>query len=273
MAKSVCPPFWLEAPQILLEQAVEFFPFTETDRRCTAAALNSFTRFGVYAGLVLALVRLDVRWLLVGVVFAAFAAAAWLWMGQHGTTREGFNGIKPDSQSYQTAKGFGVTNAKSTAIEPFDGGYEERIIQSPTRMDIVSNAQLDTAYIPDVIGADGGLRTEPTAANPYMNLLVSEYSMNPTRPPAASIQSIAARSEIDQFFDTMFADDPGDVFRKTQSQRMWVTQPVTTVPNDQDSYQNWLYRVPGRTCKEGNGVVCNFVTDNKIPWREIGPST
>ena len=137
----------------------------------------------------------------------------------------------------------------------------------------MDNAQLDSAYVPDVIGVDGGRRTEPTAANPFMNLLVSEYSMDPTRPPAASVQSVAVRSEIDQFFETMFAADPGDVFGKTQSQRMWVAQPVSTVPNDQESYQNWLYRVPGRTCKEGNGGACNFVTDNKIPWREIGPST
>lgn len=257
MATRACPPFWLETPWILLEQAAEFFPFTETDRRCTAAALNSFTRFGIYAGLVLAIVRLDIRWLLVGAVFAAFAAGAWLWMGMHGTTREGFNA---NGLSYQVDEGF-------------DGGYEKRIIQNPTRMNVVSNVQLDTDYVPDVIGTDGNLRTEPTAANPFMNLLVSEYSMNPTRPPAASIQSVAVRSDIDQFFDTMFADDPGDVFRRTQSQRMWVAQPVSTVPNDQDSYQNWLYRVPGRTCKEGNGSVCNFVTDNKIPWREIGPST
>jgi hypothetical protein len=244
MASVTCPPFWVEQPRILLDQATEFFPFTEADRRCTAAALNSFTRFGLYAGLILAAVRLDLSWLLVGVVFATFAAGAWFWMGQHGTTREGF-----------------------------DGGYEERYIEKPTRMDIVDEAQLDSAYVPDVIGADGGRRTEPTAANPFMNLLVSEISMDPSRPPAAAIQSVAVRSEIDQFFDTMFADDPGDVFRSSQSQRMWVTQPVTTVPNDQDSYQNWLYRVPGRTCKEGNGDVCNFVTDNKIPWREIGPST
>lgn len=244
MASVTCPPFWVEQPRILLDQATEFFPFTEADRRCTAAALNSFTRFGLYAGLILAAVRLDLSWLLVGVVFAGFAVAAWFWMGQNGSKKEGF-----------------------------DGGYEERYIANPTRMDIVDEAQLDAAYVPDVIGADGGRRTEPTAANPFMNLLVSEYSMNPERPPAASIQSIAVRSEIDQFFDTMFADDPGDVFRSSQSQRMWVTQPVTTVPNDQDSYQNWLYRVPGRTCKEGNGDVCNFVTDNKIPWREIGPST
>jgi hypothetical protein len=247
-AAAKCAPFWLEQPRILADQAAEFFPFTESDRRCTAAALNSFTRFGIYAGIVLAAVRMDLWWLLVGVVFAVFAAGAWLWMGQHGTTREG-------------------------TVEPFDGGYEERYIEKPSRMDIVDNAQLDSAYVPDVIGADGGRRTEPTAANPFMNLLVSEYSMDPTRPPAAAVQSVAVRSEIDQFFETMFAADPGDVFGKTQSQRMWVAQPVSTVPNDQESYQNWLYRVPGRTCKEGNGTACNFVTDNKIPWREIGPST
>jgi hypothetical protein len=250
-----CPPFWLQAPRILLDQATEFFPFTESDRRCTASALNSFTRFGVYAGIVLALIRMDLRWLVVGIVFAAFAAGAWLWMGEHGTVREGFLGEK-----------------SNRVAEGFDGGYEERYIKNPTRMDVVESAQLDAAYVPDVIGS-GGSRTEPTAANPFMNLLVSEYSINPSRPPAAAIQSVAVRSEIDQFFDTMFAADPGDVFRSSQSQRMWVTQPVTTVPNDQESYQNWLYRVPGRTCKEGNAEACNFVTDNKIPWREIGPST
>jgi hypothetical protein len=259
---STCPPFWLEDPRILIKQATEFFPFTEADRRCTAAALNSFTRFGIYAGLLLAIVRMDPLWLLVGAVFAAFAAGAWFWMGQTGSTREGFGVTKPNNQTQSDDK-----------IEPFDGGYEERYIEKPTRMDIVDNAQLEDLYVPDVIGADGGRRTEPTAANPFMNLLVSEYSMNPTRSPAASIQAVAVRSEIDQFFGTMFADDPGDVFGKGQSQRMWVTQPVTTVPNDQESYQNWLYRVPGRTCKEGNGAACNFVTDNKIPWREIGPST
>ena len=269
---SLCPPFWLDEPRILLAQAAEFFPFTETDRRCTAAALNSFTRFGIYAGLVLALVRLNVWWLVVGVVFAAFAVGAWFWMGLHGATRDGFTGTQSSTDAY-TPPYPTDSSVRPFVHENFDGGYEERYIERPTRMDIVDESQLDAAYVPDVIGANGGLRTEPTAANPFMNLLVSEYSMNPTRPPAAAIQSVAVRSEIDQFFETMFADDPGDVFRSSQSQRMWVTQPITTVPNDQDSYQNWLYRVPGRTCKEGNGSVCNFVTDNKIPWREIGPST
>jgi hypothetical protein len=70
----------------------------------------------------------------------------------------------------------------------------------------------------------------------------------------------------------MFAGDPGDTFNRTQSQRQWVTMPSTTIPNDKESYQNWLYRVEGRTCKEGNMSACNFSTDNHLPWREMRPS-
>jgi hypothetical protein len=105
-----------------------------------------------------------------------------------------------------------------------------------------------------------------------MNVLISEISENPLRPAAANVQSIKVRSELDSYFDTMFAGDPGDTFNRTQSQRQWVTMPSTTIPNDKESYQNWLYRVEGRTCKEGNMSACNLSTDNHLPWREMRPS-
>jgi hypothetical protein len=237
-----CPVFWLEQPRILVDQATEFFPFTERDKRCTASALNSFTRFGIYLGLVLAIVRLNWRWLAVGIVFAGFSVLAWYYMSGRGSVREGF-----------------------------DGGYAEVIVENPTEQDIVTGAQVGGRYIPDVIGEQG--RTKPSAANPFMNVLISEISENPYRKPAADVQGVAVRAELDQYFDTMFARDPGDVFNRTQSQRQWVTQPSTTIPNDQESFANWLYRVPGRTYKEGNGARGNVATDGHFPWREIGPVT
>jgi hypothetical protein len=248
-----CPAFWLEQPRILVDQATEFFPFTEHDKRCTAAALNSFTRFGLYLGIVLAVVRLDVRWLLVGAVFAGFSALAWYYMSGRGSVREGFLGAL-----------FG-------GAEGFDGGYAEQVIANPTEQDIVTGAQVGGRYVPDVIGEQG--RTNPTAANPFMNVLISEISENPYRKPAADVQGVAVKAELDQYFDTMFARDPGDVFNRTQSQRQWVTQPSTTIPNDQESFANWLYRAPGRTYKEGNGARGNIATDGHFPWREIGPVT
>jgi hypothetical protein len=249
-----CPAFWLEQPRVLVDQPTEFFPFTERDKRCTAAALNSFTRFGIYLGAILAVVRLDLRWLLVGAVFAGFSVLAWYYMSGHGSVREGFLGFL-----------FG------SGTEGFDGGYAERIVENPTAQDVVTGAQVGGRYIPDVIGEQG--RTNPTAANPFMNVLISEISENPYRKPAADVQGVAVRAELDQYFDTMFARDPGDVFNRSQSQRQWVTQPSTTIPNDQESYANWLYRAPGRTYKEGNGARGNVATDGHYPWREIGPVT
>jgi hypothetical protein len=230
---TTCPPFWFTEPRILWEQATEFFPFTEHDKRCTAAALNSFTRFGVYLGILLAVVRLQPAWLLVGVVLAAFSVGAWYYMEHHGATREGF---------------------------------------ADTEAPIVDPRAVNGAYEPDIIGSEG--RTMPTAANPFMNVLISEISDNPYRNPAASVTATKVKAELDDYFETMFASDPGDAFQRTQSQRQWVTMPSTTIPNDQGALADWLYRVPGQTCKEGNTSVCNFNTGAEaLPWRNIQPLT
>jgi hypothetical protein len=41
----------------------------------------------------------------------------------------------------------------------------------------------------------------------------------------------------------------------------------TSIPNDVDSYQNWLYKIPGKTCKEGGREACLPGTDGGVlPW-------
>jgi hypothetical protein len=229
----------MEEPSVLWQDPTEFFPFTEHDKRCTASALNSFTRFGVYTGILLALVRLEPIWLLVGVVFAAFAAGAWFYMGARGSTREGF-------------RADGIDREFDTAAPILDP------------RDVINE------YVPDVIGISQRKRTFPTPANPFMNVLLTEIADNPYRDPAANVAGNEVKAELDTYFNTMFARDPGDVFNHTQNQRNWVAMPSTTIPNDQEAFANWLYRVPGQTCKEGNLAVCNFNTGAEgIPWREI----
>jgi hypothetical protein len=232
---SSCPSFWLDNPAILWSEASEFFPFTAQDQRCTAAALNSFTRFGIYLSMLLAVIRMEPTWLLVGIAFAAFAAGSWLFMSGLGSVREGFY-VGPNGE----------------------------LTEAP----IVDARSVNGTYVPDVVGEVG--RTDPTAANPFMNVLISEISDNPYRNPASSVQGVRVKAQLDDYFDTMFASDPGDVFNHTQSQRQWYTMPSTTIPNDQGSFANWLYRVPGQTCKEGNQEACVFDTgDAGMPWREM----
>jgi hypothetical protein len=131
---------------------------------------------------------------------------------------------------------------------------------------------VDNEYVPDIIGSDK--RTFPSASNPFMNVLLTEISDNPYRNPAMNVQGNAVKSEMDGFFDTMFAKDPNDVFNHTQNQRTWITMPSTTIPNDQGAFADWLFRVPGQTCKEGNLSACNYFTTGaeSLPWRGIGGS-
>lgn len=274
---STCPEFWADSPKVLVTDFKEFFPFTERDRRCTAAGLNSFTRAGIYIGILLAALRMDPAWLLVGVFFAAFAFGAWAYMGSTGAVREGFdgaNGLNPSEQLPEDSSANINPDWASTLKSKKEGfsSYYDTYAPVETTAPVTDAAALNGQYVPDVIGLQG--RTNPTAANPFMNVLISEISTDPKRSPAASVQEPRVQSELDTYFDTIFYADPGDAFGHTQSQRQFVTMPSTTIPNDQGSFQDWLYRTPGQSCKEGNLASCNFDTgDAAIPWREMRRST
>jgi len=111
------------------------------------------------------------------------------------------------------------------------------------------------------------LVTNPTAENPFMNVLIDEIKYNPQRPSAADVQDPDVADSLDAFFRVQWSSDPTDVFGRTQSQRMFITQPATSIPNDQESFQNWLYRIPGKTCKEGGREACLAGTDGgPVPW-------
>ena len=111
--------------------------------------------------------------------------------------------------------------------------------------------------------------TYPTARNPFMNVLIDEIKYNPTRGEAESVLDPSVAVSLDQFFKTQFTNDPTDVFGRSQSQRQFYVTASTTVPNDQESYQNWLYKIPGKTCKEGGREACAMATGSAggvIPW-------
>jgi hypothetical protein len=112
--------------------------------------------------------------------------------------------------------------------------------------------------------------TPPSARNPFMNVLIDEYKYKPKRAKALSVLDPSVKITLDDFFRTEFARDPTDVFGRNQSQREFITMPSTSIPNDQESYQNWLYKIPGKTCKEGGREACLPGTDGSaIPWLNV----
>jgi hypothetical protein len=233
-----CPVFWTDDPSILLKEAADFFPFHKGAQRCTTTALNSFTRFGAYLGILLAFLTRDWNYLLLSVGIAIIAAAAYHGMKSKGNLREGFQS-KMGTQS--------VTPLQLEKF-PEDG--------------LVPGSDAADEYVNDVIGTKA--RMQPTAANPFMNVLLTEIGDNPMRPPAQNGEFM--KRQFSSVFQGVYGDS-GDVFQKTQNQRTWAVQPITSIPNDQESFQNWLFRTPGRTCKEGNARACTSATEGgNLTW-------
>jgi hypothetical protein len=109
--------------------------------------------------------------------------------------------------------------------------------------------------------------TPPSARNLFMNVLIDEIKYNPGRPEAAPVDNPLVKQTMDDYFRVQWFSDPTDVFGKNQSQRQFVTQPSTTVPNDQGAFADWLYKIPGKTCKEGGREACLAGTDGgPVTW-------
>ena len=235
MSSPRCAPFWTETPSVLWRDATDFFPFHNEARNCTSTALNSLTRFGIYLSVVMALLYRAPAYLGLGVGIAILAIAAYYGMKQSGIVREGFATI--------------VT----PTLESSDAG---------AALEMIGGEDVAGRVVEDVVGVQD--RTLPTGPNPFMNMLVSEIKSNPQKAPAATVDTPEIARKFSDQFQTRMYGDATDVFQRNQNQRTWYTMPSTSIPNDGDSFQNWLFRVPGRTCKEGNNAVCRSGTEGGV---------
>ena len=90
--------------------------------------------------------------------------------------------------------------------------------------------------------------TPPSKNNPFMNVLMSDYTTQPEKPEACATDS-DIKKLINENFDFNLYKDTDDLFDRKNSQRQFYTNPSTTIPNDQDSFAKWLFKSQP-TCKE-----------------------
>ena len=98
----------------------------------------------------------------------------------------------------------------------------------------------------------GRLCQLPNKNNPYMNVLVSDYSARPERPPACT----DAKDKIEDNFNIHLYRNVNDIWNKNNSQRQFYTNPATTIPNDRDSFMKWCWKTTA-VCKDGDQEACN----------------
>lgn len=118
--------------------------------------------------------------------------------------------------------------------------------------------------IPLKIDDVGNICQRPTPNNPFMNVLISDYTDNPNRPPPCSQADDDVKEETKKYFDYNLYKDVEDVWDKSNSQRQYVTLPGQTIPNDRDSFQKWLYKST-KVCKDGDQDYCLEYEDLRVP--------
>lgn len=89
----------------------------------------------------------------------------------------------------------------------------------------------------------------PSNENPFMNVLISDYTANPQKKKACNVSDKKVKQEIQDKFEQNLYRDTIDIWGRNNSQREYYTMPNTTIPNDQINFANWLYKTPA-TCKE-----------------------
>lgn len=96
---------------------------------------------------------------------------------------------------------------------------------------------------------DDGKCIKPTKNNPFMNVSYVDYKDFPERPPACNINNKEVKQEVKTLLEESCYRDYDDVYARKANDRQFYTNPITTIPNDQDGFAKWLYNVPA-TCKE-----------------------
>jgi hypothetical protein len=100
---------------------------------------------------------------------------------------------------------------------------------------------------------------KPTADNPYANIVFSDYldAGNVASPCNVDDDELPKKS-LELYNSTIFRN-VDDVFERENSQRLFYTLPVNTVPNKQTEFARWLYDT-GPRCKEDTSK-CTYYED------------
>lgn len=227
-------PFWADNPNVLLNPAyfTEFFPSTDMEY---GQKLNAITRM-----------------IIVLTVFMYFWA---------NTFRTIVFGALSIGVVYLVHYYYAIEKTKSDKKKDAFTGFGGQTKNNSPAISVMGK-DLDGISPVDVFD-------EPTAQNPFSNVLVTDINGNPTKKPAPPAyndqvnQTIlaAARDAVVQanpgqpdISDKLFKD-LGEQLTFEQSMRQFYSNPSTTTPDDQQAFAEFCYGSM-ISCGEGNKFAC-----------------
>jgi hypothetical protein len=229
-------PIWIHDPMILIRRYTEFFPIKSHTRE---ERINALVRMSLYISIVLSIYFSNTKYFLVFIFFIFLSLLTYSPKSCNIESESFVN--NPDGPTGTGPTGTGPTGTGPTGTGPTGTG--------------------PTGTGPTGTGPTGTGCTSPTMDNPFMNATMKDY-LNVddngdiiNRPPACNTSNPDIKKQIDQQFNNNLYIDVSDLFGKLNSQRNFYTMPSTTIPNDRENFQKWLYNTP-QTCKE-NQDFCN----------------
>ncbi len=107
---------------------------------------------------------------------------------------------------------------------------------------------------------------KPTVDNPYQNIVFSDYLNNKDAPQPCNVDSSQVQTEAQNLYNSSMFRNTSDVFERENSQRIFMTMPISTNPSDQTNFANWLFKT-GPTCKENTQNCTYYETPEYISQR------
>ena len=102
---------------------------------------------------------------------------------------------------------------------------------------------------------------KPTNENPYMNINITDFNTQNEKDKSCDINDEEVKNDVIEKFNQNLYRNVSDLYGKNNSERQFYTLPVTTVPNDQKGFAEWLYKTDDN-CKY-NGVNCLKYSDER----------
>lgn len=102
---------------------------------------------------------------------------------------------------------------------------------------------------------DNKICVKPSIDNPFMNPSIVDYTNSNNNIKACPFNKEIVNHNINKYFKQNVYKDINDIYERNFSERQFYTVPSTTIPNDRQSFEKWLY-YRDKTCKENNGIQC-----------------
>jgi hypothetical protein len=262
--------FWLDSPSELYKDG-KYMDIVPSQDMTRVEQLNAITRFAIYAIILLLIFKKPSTWFYVPAViiiigifmhriykFDPKGREKELYL-QHG--KELMEGDLGTQESY----GFEAEHRHFEGEHEHDVNYELEV----GRYDSDGNLLISGNYNKkkkNINRLDYSLNEldeyqkaacrKPTKDNPFMNPPITDFSKE-FSPVGCNADDEDIKKEIEDSFNTDLYRDVQDLFDVKNSQRQFYTVPVTSIPNDQQGFAEWLYKSPN-TCKDSAEMCLRY---------------